>query len=114
MALSARQKENILRRRRRVRAKITGSGTRPRLSIHKSNRYLSAQLIDDAAGVTLVAAQGKTGQSMREQALFVGEEIAKAALAKGVTDIVYDRGEHHYAGSVKALADSARAAGLNF
>ncbi|OIO50953.1 50S ribosomal protein L18 [Candidatus Kaiserbacteria bacterium CG_4_9_14_3_um_filter_50_16] len=103
------------RRRERVRAKIIGTAVRPRLAVYRSNRFVSAQLIDDTAGKTIVAAHGrefKGPQSM--QATSVGEAIAKKAKAFGITSIVFDRGGYRYGGQVKALADAARAGGLIF
>lgn len=103
------------RRRARVRARIVGTAERPRLSVFKSNRFVSAQLIDDAAGKTIAAAHGRDFSGPQTvQAEHVGAAIAKAALAKGVKAIVFDRGGYRYAGQVKALADAARKEGLTF
>lgn len=103
------------RRRTRVRARIIGTPERPRLSVYKSNRFVSAQLIDDAAGKTIAAAHGRDFKgSQTVQAEAIGAAIAKAALAKGVKAIVFDRGGYRYAGQVKALADAARKEGLTF
>ncbi len=104
-----------LRRHARVRAKVSGTAARPRLAVFKSNRYVSAQLIDDAAGKTLASANGKRlGGSQGEQAKKVAEAIAKAAQAAGVTQVVFDRGGYQYAGLIKTLADTARENGLTF
>ncbi|MBI4132031.1 MAG: 50S ribosomal protein L18 [Candidatus Sungbacteria bacterium] len=110
------------RRQRRVRAGIRGTAERPRLSVFRSNRYLSAQLIDDAAGVTLAAAserelrparaKAETGQAQR--ASLVGQEIASRAIAKGITAVRFDRGRYRYHGLVAALAAGARKGGLKF
>lgn len=107
--------------KRKVRALISGTATRPRLSVFRSNKYMYAQLIDDTAGKTLVAAtdkgaKGKGNASMKKMdgAKFVGAEIAKAALAKKIDTIVFDRNGFKYAGRIKALADAAREAGLKF
>lgn len=109
------KKEKRIRRHARVRAKISGTADRPRLAVFKSNRYLSAQLIDDTSGTTLLAATSK-GQkvSMRVAAKAVGEKIAGDAKAKGITTAVFDRGGFSYTGAVKELADGARAGGLKF
>lgn len=95
------------RRRKRIRATISGTAERPRLSVFKSNTAIYAQVIDDTAGKTLASAKGA-------DATKVGNEIAKAASAKGVTKVVFDRGGYLYAGSVKVLADAARDGGLSF
>jgi large subunit ribosomal protein L18 len=107
-----------LRRRRRVRARIRGNAERPRLSVYRSNRGISAQLIDDDAGKT-IAAVNWTENDLRkldrkEQAKKVGELIAKRATDAGVGTCVFDRGGYRYHGRVKALADGAREGGLRF
>ncbi|MEK7114358.1 MAG: 50S ribosomal protein L18 [Patescibacteria group bacterium] len=103
------------RRHARVRATIKGTAERPRLAVFRSNRFVSAQLIDDTAGTTLAAAHGREFKgSQSVQAKAVGEAVAKAAKAKGITAIVFDRGGYRYGGQVKALADAARAGGLTF
>lgn len=112
----------LARRKRRVRAKVSGTAERPRLAVHRTNAHIYAQVIDDVAGRTLCAAStldpefrttGKVG-SNKEAAEFVGELIAKRALEKGVTEVTFDRGGRIYHGRVKALADGARNAGLKF
>lgn len=103
------------RRHIRVRAKISGTATRPRLAVFRSNRFVSAQLIDDVAGKTLVASHGREFKGAQSiQAAGVGEAIAKKATAAGITTIVFDRGGYRYGGQVKVLADAARAGGLTF
>ncbi len=103
------------RRHARVRATIKGTEERPRLAIFRSNRFVSAQLINDTAGVTIAAAHGRDYKGPQSvQAKEVGTAIAKAAKAKGVTAIVFDRGGYRYGGQVKALADAAREGGLIF
>ncbi len=103
------------RRHARVRAIIKGTAERPRLAVFKSNRFVSAQLIDDVAGKTLAAAHGRAFKGPQSvQAKAVGEAIAKAAKASGITAIVFDRGGYRYGGQVKALADAAREGGLTF
>ena len=108
------------RRRGRIRAKVVGTSERPRLAVFKSNRYLYAQVIDDTKGITVAHATSvpKKGEKKKgtasEAAVAIGAQVAKLALAKGVKDVVFDRGGFLYAGKVKMLADSARAQGLNF
>ncbi len=107
-----------LRRRRHVRRKITGTAERPRLSVHRTNKHIYAQLIDDITGVTLAAAGslGKNGVygGNKAAATTVGQQIAAAAKAKGITRAAFDRGHYKYHGRVKALADAARQGGLSF
>ena len=104
------------RRRKRIRAKVFGVGERPRLSVFRSNKYVSAQLIDDTKGATLASATSKNieGKSVLEKAKAVGKSLAEQAKAKKIETAVFDRGGYLYTGSVKALADGAREAGLNF
>jgi large subunit ribosomal protein L18 len=107
-----------LKRRRRVRAKVRGSSERPRLSVYRSNRGVSAQLIDDDAGRT-VAAANWTEPEMRklasmEQAKRAGALLAERAKAAGVTSCVFDRGGYRFHGRVRALAEGAREGGLRF
>jgi large subunit ribosomal protein L18 len=107
-----------LRRRRRVRARVTGSAERPRLSVYRSNKGIFAQLIDDRNAKTLAAAswlqlKGFSGDKT-EQATEVGKQLAAAAKEAGVTTCVFDRGGYLYHGRVKALADGAREGGLEF
>jgi large subunit ribosomal protein L18 len=105
-----------LKRRRRVRAKVRGTASRPRISVFRSNRGIFAQLIDDDAGRTLAAVNWTEG-SLRalkpmEQATRAGALLAERAKAAGVDTAVFDRGGYQYHGRVKALADGAREAGL--
>ncbi len=103
------------RRHARIRAIIKGTAQRPRLAVFKSNRFVSAQLIDDAAGKTVAASHGREFKGAQSvQAKAVGAAIAEAAKARGITTIVFDRGGYRYAGQVKALADAAREGGLTF
>ena len=105
------------RRHTRIRGRVAGTAERPRLAVFRSNKFMYAQLIDDDKGVTLAAASGLAGKkkvSQMEQAKTVGAEIAKAAQAKGVTQVVFDRGGFQYAGRIAALATAAREAGLSF
>jgi large subunit ribosomal protein L18 len=107
-----------LRRRRRVRARITGTAERPRLSVYRSNRGVFAQLIDDRKGHTLAAVNWIEPElrklSASEQAKRAGELLAERAKAAGVETCVFDRGGYQYHGRVKALADGAREGGLVF
>ncbi|HEV7459780.1 MAG TPA: 50S ribosomal protein L18 [Solirubrobacteraceae bacterium] len=104
------------RRHRRVRAKVRGSAERPRICVFRSNRGISAQLIDDDRGHTVAAATWTEddikGLARMEQAQKVGTRLAERAKAAGVDRAVFDRGGYRYHGRVKALADSAREAGL--
>jgi large subunit ribosomal protein L18 len=112
----------LARRQRRVRGKVSGTGVRPRLRVTRSNAHIYAQVIDDVAGVTIASASTldaevkaaiKLGSNVTA-AKAVGEAVAKRALDKGVTEVVFDRGGRLYHGRVKALADGARGAGLTF
>ena len=107
-----------LKRRRRVRAKVSGTAGRPRVSIFRSNRGLFAQLIDDERGHTLAAVQWTEGDlrdlKPGEQARRAGALLAERARAQGIETVVFDRGGYRYHGRVKALADGAREAGLTF
>ena len=121
MSLSTRDKQLArLRRHNRVRKKVTGTAERPRLAVFRSNKHISAQVIDDTTGRTLVAAStverelrsGPTAN--KEAAAKVGRLVAERARAKGITRVVFDRGGFLYHGRVAALADAAREAGLEF
>jgi large subunit ribosomal protein L18 len=107
-----------LRRRRRVRARISGTAERPRLSVYRSNRGIFAQLIDDTEGKTLAAVNWIEPELRKltasEQAKKAGELLADRAKAAGVETCVFDRGGYQYLGRVKALADGAREGGLAF
>lgn len=103
------------RRHARVRAVIKGTAERPRLAVFRSNRFVSAQLIDDTVDKTLAAAHGREFPGTQsKQATSVGSAIAKKAKAAGINTVVFDRGGYRYGGQVKALADAARAGGLAF
>ncbi len=111
-------RQSRIRRHRRVRAKVRGTAERPRLSVFRSNRGFAVQLIDDDKGHTIAAvawteAEVKDLKPM-EQAAKVGELIAERGKAAGVTTAVFDRGGYRYHGRVKALAEGAREAGLDF
>lgn len=104
-------------RKNRVRSTISGTAERPRLSVTVSNMHVSAQIIDDISKKTLVAATtvgSKAAGTLTEKAAVIGTEIAKKAKAKKVTTVVFDRNGRKYHGRVKALADAARAGGLEF
>jgi large subunit ribosomal protein L18 len=107
-----------LRRRRRVRARVTGTAERPRLSVFRSNRGVFAQLIDDGRGHTVAAVNWIEPDlrklSASEQAKRAGELLAERAKAAGVETCVFDRGGYQYHGRVKALAEGAREGGLVF
>lgn len=112
--------KNAVRKKRhaRVRTTITGTESRPRLNVYRSNKHIYAQLIDDANGVTLAAASSKElgleGGGNIEAAQKVGEAIATRAVEKGMKSVVFDRGGYLYHGRVKALAEAARENGLEF
>ncbi|PDO11324.1 MAG: 50S ribosomal protein L18 [Candidatus Reconcilbacillus cellulovorans] len=110
------------RRHRRIRKKVFGTPERPRLNVFRSLKHMYAQIIDDTRGVTLAAAS-TLDKALRdrienggnvESARLVGELVAKRALEKGITKVVFDRGGYKYHGRVKALAEAAREAGLDF
>ena len=100
----------------RIRGKITGTAERPRMSVFRSNKGIYVQIIDDLAGNTLVAASSKglEGGTKTEVAAKVGADIAKKAMDKGITQVVFDRNGYLFHGRVKSLADAAREAGLKF
>ena len=107
-----------IRRHARVRAKVSGTAEAPRLCVYRSNKNIEAQLIDDVKGATLVASSSmalklENGSNI-EAAAKVGKDIAEKALAKGLKKIVFDRSGYIYHGRVKALAEAAREAGLEF
>ena len=108
-----------LRRHKRVRGKISGTAERPRLDVFRSSKHIYAQIIDDVKGCTLVSAssleKGFEGRGNNcEAAAKVGEAIAQRAKDKGIDTVVFDRGGYLYHGRVKALAEGARKAGLEF
>ena len=116
------RKQSVARRHRRIRKKVSGSPSRPRLSVFRSNQHIYAQVIDDTTHHTLAAASTLDGDlkqelgstANREASMAVGKLVAKRALEKGVTKVVFDRGGNIYHGRIKALADAAREAGLEF
>ena len=116
------KKEQTQKRHKRVRVKIQGTADCPRLAVYRSLKHIYAQIIDDTKGVTLAASSTKTKDLAEklahggniEAAKIVGEDLAKKALAKGIKDVVFDRGGFLFHGRVQALAEAAREAGLNF
>ena len=119
MALSSRKTSQKRSQRVRTRLRKVANG-RPRLSVFRSSKQIYAQIIDDERGVTLAAASSLEGEeakakgSDKDAAARVGALVAQRAIDKGVKDVVFDRGGYLYHGRVKALADAAREAGLNF
>lgn len=118
MALSPRDSAKRRAERTRIRLRSLANG-RPRLSVFRSAKNIYAQVIDDERGVTLASASSLEGEkaakgSDKDAAARVGALVAQRALEKGVKDVVFDRGGYIYHGRVKALADAAREAGLNF
>lgn len=120
MNVSKNRYDSRRRRHRRVRKKVRGTAERPRLAVYRSNKHISAQVIDDLAGHTVAAAStvepavtlpsGATVSAAAE----IGKLVAERAKAAGVESVVFDRGGYRYHGRVAALADSAREAGLEF
>jgi large subunit ribosomal protein L18 len=116
------RKEQRQKRHLRVRAKLSGTAERPRLAVYRSEKHIYAQLIDDTKGITLVSAS-TIDREMRdstekpwnvEAAGQVGKLLAKKALEKGISSVVFDRGGFNFHGRVKSLADGAREGGLKF
>lgn len=121
--MSEKSRETARKRRHtRVRAGVAGTAERPRLNVYRSLQHIYAQVIDDISGRTLAAASTVdadlkgtlAGKKKTEQAQAVGAAIAERAKAKGIAQVVFDRGGYQYHGRVKALAEAARAAGLDF
>lgn len=116
------KKAALERRHRRVRGKMSGTATRPRLCVTRTNAHIYAQVIDDVSGGTIVSASSiepelksalKTG-STADSARVVGEAVGRRAVEAGLAEVVFDRGGRLYHGRVKALAEGARSAGLTF
>ena len=122
MLKKADKNANRLQRHKRVRRKITGTTQRPRLCVFRSSNNIYAQIIDDANRVTLTAASSLDAEvkgavnhgGNKEAAKMVGEMIAKRAIEKGITEVVFDRGGYLYHGRAQVLAEAAREAGLKF
>jgi large subunit ribosomal protein L18 len=115
------RRQGRIRRHRRVRKKVHGTATRPRLAVHRSNKHISVQVIDDDAGCTLAAASTTEAGQRAEgnggtvaAAARVGELVAERAKAAGITTVVFDRGGFAYHGRVAAIAEAARSKGLEF
>ncbi|MBE4906591.1 50S ribosomal protein L18 [Cytobacillus suaedae] len=114
--------KNAVRKKRhaRVRSKLSGTATRPRLNVYRSNQHIYAQVIDDLNSVTIASAStldkelSLESSANMDSAVKVGELVAKRAQEKGVKTVVFDRGGYLYHGRIKALADAAREAGLEF
>ncbi len=104
-----------MRIKRKVRALVSGTSERPRLSVFRSNNFMYAQLINDITATTIISANDVSIKGTKMQgAVATGKEIAKLALAKGISTVVFDRNGFKYAGRIKALADAAREGGLKF
>jgi large subunit ribosomal protein L18 len=122
MAKPRSRERRRMKRHRRVRARVQGTAERPRLSVFRSLRHIYAQVIDDTAGRTMLSAstldpevREQLGESSKaEQGKLVGELLAKRALQVGIKQVVFDRGGYKYHGRVKAVAEAARAGGLEF
>ncbi len=107
------------RRHLRIRKKIYGTSERPRLCVYRSNRHISAQVVDDSqgkiiCGVSSISDKALAKKKKSEVALEIGKRVAQAAMKKGVKQVAFDRAGYRYHGRVKALADGARKAGLQF
>ena len=114
--IAKKSRDSRIRRHVRIRKKMVGTAEKPRLCVYRSLKHIYAQIIDDTTSKTLVstgklakAEKGKLSESKQ-----VGSKIAELALAKGITQVVFDRGGYQYHGRIKALAEAARAAGLKF
>ena len=120
MAKPSKKMRNRLRIKRRIRARVSGTDTRPRFSVFRSNRGIYAQLIDDAQGHTLVAASSLdkeldlNGKSPTDVGEAVGQRIAEKALDAGISTVIFDRNGYRYHGRVRAVAEGARKGGLKF
>ncbi len=116
MKSSSLKKAQRTRRHARIRAKVFGTESKPRLSVFKSNTSISAQLIDDVSGKTLAAVHSREvkGKTIMEKSGLVGEALAQKAKAKKISAVVFDRGGFIYTGNVEALAEGARKGGLKF
>jgi len=117
--MSKTKREARIRRHRRVRKKVRGTEARPRLAVFRSNRHISAQVIDDRTGRTLASASTteadlRSGSGTVASAKAVGERIADRAKAAGVESVVFDRGGFNYHGRIAAVAEGARSGGLEF
>lgn len=107
-----------MRRHARIRARVSGTASRPRLAVFRSNRYVLAQIIDDTLGTTLLSGSTKDvtakGVTKTDAAVRLGADLAKRAKAAGISAVVFDRGGSRFAGRIAALATAAREGGLEF
>lgn len=115
------KKDNRIRRKRRIRKKVSGTAQRPRMTVFRSNRHIYVQVVDDIEGKTLVSASTLEtelsseiqGKDKKEQATIIGKTVASRALEAGIKSVVFDRNGYIYHGRVAAVANGAREAGLN-
>lgn len=114
-------KNNFEKRRTRIRVKVRGTADRPRLNVYKSNKFITAQIIDDEKGITLVSVTdrnfgkiGSLGKGKMARASEVGKQIAEKAKTKKIKKVVFDKSGYQYHGKIKAVADAAREGGLEF
>ncbi len=122
MIKNSNRKAQVAKRHQRIRLKVKGTSEAPRLAVYRSVKHIYAQIIDDVKGVTLVSASSDDKELKAklshggnvEAAKVVGEALAKRAVSKNISDVVFDRGGYVYHGRVAALADAAREGGLNF
>ncbi len=110
------KKAKINRRHKKIRARVSGTSVKPRLSVSKSNRNIIAQLIDDKKGVTIAYVWTKleSGKTLKERSIEAGKKIAELAKTKKISEVVFDRGGYMFTGNIKLLADAARDGGLKF
>ncbi len=116
MNKASEKQEKRTRRHTRIRSRVSGTASKPRLAVFRSNRFVYAQLINDETGTTLAAADSRvaTGANLTERGASVGKTIAEGAKKAGIEKIVFDRGGFKYQGVIAALADGAREGGLQF
>lgn len=118
MSKKTKQQNRRQKRHRRIRARVSGTADKPRLSVYRSNRHIYAQLIDDEAGETLAAASSLEldldNSSLMEAAQIVGKTIAERATESEIKEVVFDRSGYNYTGRIESLAEAARDNGLEF
>jgi large subunit ribosomal protein L18 len=115
--MAVRKEARRAKLRKKIRSKISGTATKPRLSVFRSNKAIYAQVIDDTKGTTIVSASSATLNdkvTKVEASTIVGKTIAEKAISAGITEVVFDRGGYLYHGRIKSLADGAREGGLKF
>ncbi|MCX6187513.1 MAG: 50S ribosomal protein L18 [Bacteroidetes bacterium] len=115
--MAVRKEARRAKLRKKIRSKISGTATKPRLSVFRSNKAIYAQVIDDTKGTTIVSASSTTLKDKLtkvESSTIVGKAIAEKAISAGITEVVFDRGGYLYHGRIKSLADGAREGGLKF